>query len=181
MNTAFVSAPLPPPISQSLHRLCHGMKDTEWVDQENMHLTLRYIGQIKGHQLHDIAEALQDIQLNPILLQIKGLGHFIKKRGVTLYAQIAKSNPLNKLKSEIDKMLNEAELPKNRAHYLPHITIGYYQGKKMEAAAHFLERNSFFETEIFEINNFDLTSCHKSLKGSIYTEEASYPLRKPKY
>lgn len=179
MNSIFIAVSIPPGISQTLQRLTHGISNTEWVEKENLHITLRYIGKIQGFQLHDIAEALQDIQAKPISLKIKGMGHFIKKRGITLYAQIDNSSSLTPLKNMVDKKLGEVGFPKSRSHYIPHITIGYYKGKNNETVAHFLEANSFFETETFEIKSFKIFSSHKSLKRRIYTEEASFPLQNP--
>jgi 2'-5' RNA ligase len=72
----FIALPLPERLTLALERIQEGVAGANWVPRENMHLTLRFIGETDGDTFEDLIEALAEVVVESFSLEIAGVGHF---------------------------------------------------------------------------------------------------------
>jgi 2'-5' RNA ligase len=72
----FVSLELPGVVREDLGRLCTDVPGARWAEPEDMHLTLRFIGDVDGLGFEDVAAALAAVRAPRLDLVLRGVGHF---------------------------------------------------------------------------------------------------------
>ncbi|MBT7486354.1 MAG: RNA 2',3'-cyclic phosphodiesterase, partial [Rhodospirillales bacterium] len=72
----FVGLALPSDIRLRLQALCSGIAGARWVKPENMHITLRFVGDVNGEDVEDLNDALADISCPPFNLSLAGVDFF---------------------------------------------------------------------------------------------------------
>jgi len=178
MQRLFVAIDLPEPAQKRLAKICCGLPGARWVPPEQLHLTLRFIGEVEGTAFREIREALATITLAPFPLNLKNLGCFPpRKTPRVLWAGI-KSPPdaLFTLRNRIEKNLLKLGIEPEHRKFSPHITLARLKEAPTNRLANYLAGNGLFSAEPFTVENFHLYSSSLSAKGAIHTLEASYPL-----
>ena len=178
MHRLFVAIDLPEPVKERLAEICFGIPGAKWVKPEQLHLTLRYIGEVDGATFVDIREALATIDLPPFSVCLKGLGCFPpRKTPRVLWVGIDPPHEqLFRLRKRVETTLVRLGVEPEHRKFAPHITLARLNETPMNRLANFLAGNSLFSAEPFPVENFHLYSSSLSSKGAIHTLEASYPL-----
>ncbi|MHB1015365.1 MAG: RNA 2',3'-cyclic phosphodiesterase [Desulfurivibrionaceae bacterium] len=177
MYRLFVAVDLPPDIAAQLQGLCCGVPGARWVQPEQMHLTLRFIGEVDGGVFRDIKEGLADVKAPVFSLQIKGLGFFPpRKSPKVLWAGIAPVEQVSTLRNRIETVLLGLGLGPEGRKYSPHITLARLHDPSIARLGRFLASNGLFATEPFPVSEFHLYSSELTAKGAFHTIEVSYPL-----
>jgi 2'-5' RNA ligase len=175
----FVGIALPEDIRARLALLQAGIPGARWVSPGNLHLTLRFIGEVDGGQAHDIDAALDAVKGPPFALTFSGLGCFDRKGRVhTIWAGIAKSEPLMRLQAKVETALVRLGLEPEGRKFLPHTALarmknGLAHSHKIGA---YLEANNLFAAGPFEVSRFTLFRSHLGSAGAHYEALAEYPL-----
>src|SRR4051795_9052565 len=76
MYRLFVSIELPDDVKSSLARLAGDVPGARWLEPDEMHLTVRFIGEVDGVVFDDILAALDDVRVPSFTLGLRGVGHF---------------------------------------------------------------------------------------------------------
>lgn len=176
MPRLFVALDVPEEAAADLERLCVGLPDVRWAQPEQLHLTLRFIGEVDHATFYDIGEALAAITMAPFELVLKGLGQF-PPRGMphTLWVGVEENEELSRLKRRVERCLGEVGLPPEKRKFVPHVTIARFRAEPPEARlASYLARRNLFRTEPFPVSHFNLYSSHLRPQGAEYLLEASY-------
>ena len=148
------------------------------MQAEQMHLTLRFIGEVDGGVFRDIKEGLAGIKAPGFSLQVKGLGFFPpRKTPRVLWAGIAPVEEVSGLRNRIENVLVGMGLEPEGRKYSPHITLARLHDTPLARLGRFLAGNSLFATQAFPVSEFHLYSSELTSKGAFHTIEASYPLR----
>jgi len=177
MYRLFVAIDLPPDIATQLQRICYGVPGARWVQSEQMHLTLRFIGEVDGGVFRDIKEGLAGIEAPGLALQVKGLGFFPpRKTPRVLWAGLAPVEEVSALRKRIDNVLNGMGLGPEGRKFFPHITLARLHDTPLSRLGRFLAGNGLFATPEFPVSEFHLYSSELTSKGAFHTIEASYPL-----
>jgi 2'-5' RNA ligase len=177
MFRLFVAIDLPPNVVAQLQELCYGVPGARWVEAAQMHLTLRFIGEVDGGVFRDIKEGLADIEAEGFALQVKGLGVFPpRKTPRVLWAGIAPVAQVSGLRRRIDNVLLGLGLEPEGRKFSPHITLARLQDTPLARLGRFLAGNGLFVTEEFPVSEFHLYSSQLTAKGAFHTLEASYKL-----
>ncbi len=177
MHRLFVAIDLPPDIAAQLQGICYGVPGARWVQPEQMHLTLRFIGEVDGGVFRDIKEGLGAIMTEGFALQVKGLGFFPpRKTPKVLWAGIAPVEEVSGLRNKIENVLLGMGLGPEGRKYSPHITLARLHDTPLARLSRFLAGNGLFATEAFPVSEFHLYSSELTSKGAFHTIEASYPL-----
>ena len=147
-----------------------------WVGDEQLHLTLRFIGEVERPLANDIAAALQDIRSPSFELRVSGVGKFERRSGGALWAGVEPKEPVTVLAAKVERTLQQVGLePEHRA-FSPHITLARWNRGSAEAVEGFLRQNSNLRSEPFPVDRFILFESHLSRHGPHYEGVAAFPL-----
>ena len=178
MLRLFVALPLPDAVKRSLEPLARGLGDVRWLEADQQHLTLRFIGELDNGRLDEVAEALALVQGAPLEVRLEGLGHF-PPRGEprVLWVGVAKNPELKSLKRRIDRALADVGLPPEARKFAPHVTLARIRGPLAhDRLATYLMRHSLYRSERFPVSDFHLYSSWLKPAGAEHLIEASYEL-----
>lgn len=173
----FVAIRPPPPIRDALIDRMEGIEGARWQSDDQLHLTLRYIGEVDGPQAEDIAGELEKISLAPFRLKIVGVGHF-ERKGVpkSVWVAVEPSSRLHILQRRVERACRRAGREPETRKFIPHITLARLNASTGSIGG-FLRENASFSLPEWEIDAFLLFESRLSRFGSDYNAIARYPLR----
>ena len=176
MHRLFVALRPPPSIRLAcLAAMEDGPPGWAWQDAEQLHLTLRYIGEIDRPAAEDVAAALGSIHAPAIDLALAGVGWFDHGPRGALFARVAPVEPLAALHSKLDRALIRAGLkPEGRA-FLPHITLARRRSAAVDPGG-WLERTAALTSPAERVASMILYQSHLGRHRSTYEAITSYPL-----
>ena len=177
MIRLFVALALPQPVRARLLMLQAGVPGAKWSPEENLHLTLRFIGEVDEPAFADIAEALGEVEAPGFTLQLAGVGQFgDRKRAHALWAGVKPSEALTLLRGRVETALSRAGVPRDDRKYLPHVTLARLKDAKADRVGGFLAEHGLFESPPFAVSSFALFSSQLRHTNALYQVEAEYPL-----
>ena len=176
MPRLFTGIAIPDDIRQHLSLLRGGLRGARWIDVENYHLTLRFIGDIDGRIADEIADRLARVARRAFALTITGIGAFGGRNPNAIIAEIGPSAELLELQAEHERMMQRLRLPADPRRYTPHITLARLRGADEREVATYLALRGGFRAGPFGVDAFVLFSSRDSVGGGPYVEEAAYPL-----
>jgi len=174
----FVAIALPDEIRERLSALQSGLPGARWVAEENLHLTLRFIGEVDGRQAQDIDAALTGVHMPSFSVALAGLDSFGAGPKIrSLWARVEPNEPLKRLQAKIEQAVQRAGAPAEGRKFKPHVTLARFNGGNPGArVCDYLALHGLFRVPPFEVNEFVLFSSFLSQSGAIYRAEAQYPL-----
>jgi RNA 2',3'-cyclic 3'-phosphodiesterase len=176
MPRLFSAIEIPRPLAERLTLLRSGLTGARWIDPENYHLTLRFIGDVDGPTARDFAEALADIEVPSFELKLNGLGSFGGNKPRAIFASIAPSEGLAALRRANERAARDSGLPAEGRNFMPHVTLARLRNARADAVAAYLEHQGGIYAEPFIVSRFVLYSSRNSVGGGPYVVEAAYPL-----
>jgi 2'-5' RNA ligase len=176
MPRLFTAIEVPPEIALSLSMLRGGLPGARWIDADNYHITLRFIGDIDGRTADEIAAALSRIERRAMRLRIRGLDAFGGNKPHALYAGVEANPALAELQGEHERILQRIGLKAEGRRYIPHVTLARLRNARPADIATYLSLRGSFSTEPFEVERFVLFSSKDSVGGGPYIAEEHYPL-----
>jgi 2'-5' RNA ligase len=150
--------------------------DFRWQDDEQLHLTLRFVGEVERPVADDLADALGRMRAPRMQLRIAGVGRFEQRNSGALWAAVDPKAPLAALAAKVDRTCQSVGLEPERRAFHPHITLARWKGRRTREVHDFLERRRGLASEPFAIDRFILFESHLSKHGAHYEEVASYGL-----
>jgi 2'-5' RNA ligase len=176
----FVALPLPERVTQALERIQEGVAGARWVPAENMHLTLRFIGETDGGTFEDLVEALAEVVVEPFSLEIAGVGHFERRRvPTTLWAGVELSAELTQLQAKIERACRRVGLLPEGRKFAPHVTLARLGETTVTSVLTFLQRNNLERAGAVPVEGFNLYSSHLGKAQPIYRAEVEYLFEEP--
>lgn len=176
MPRLFTGLQIPAAIADRLSMLRAGLPGARWIDPDNYHITLRFIGDVDDVTAHEFASLLADVRIEPFRLRLDGLGSFGGRKPRAIWAGVERSEPLQALQRAHERAARGAGLPPEPRNFTPHVTLARLRNVRAEAAARYLEANGFFSAGPFEVSQFVLLSSRASTGGGPYVVEEAYPL-----
>jgi 2'-5' RNA ligase len=176
MHRLFVAIRPPEDIRDLLIDAMGDSPELRWVQDENLHLTLRFIGEVEGPLADDIALALTRVRSKPFELRVSGVGMFEQRNGGALWAGVQPKAPVAALATKVERACVAAGLEPERRAFHPHVTLARWNRREAMAAQAFLERNRALASEPFAVERFILYESRLSRHGPHYEEVADYPL-----
>ena len=124
MPRLFVAVRPPPPIRAQVASVMGGINDARWQDDEQLHLTLRFVGEVASATGDDLVAALGQVHAPAPVVALAGVGRF-ERRGRTdaLWAGVTPHDALAHLHRKVDQACLRAGLPPDGRAYLPHLTL----------------------------------------------------------
>ena len=173
----FVGIPLPDDVRARLAGLRGGLKGARWVAPENLHLSLRFIGEVAGGEDKDIAHALQTVSATAFDIRLAGLGAFDRRGRVhAIWAGVEKPDALARLRDSVESTLVRSGLEPEHRKFKPHITLARMKNGSAPEAGQFLEAHNGFSAGPFTVDHFTLFESHLGHGGAHYVALADYGL-----
>lgn len=180
MPRLFVAVDLSEEIQDQLAEISFGLPDVGWTPPEQLHLTLRFIGEVEGGHFRDIQEALEEVVAHGFTLTLRGVDYFpVKKDPRILWAGVEKNEKLTLLRNKIEHIVIEQGIEPEGRKFTPHITLGRVHDTPPWRVQRYLEENLNFHSSSMEVTEFHLYSSLLTPKGAIHTLESTYPLLPP--
>lgn len=176
----FAAIDLPDPIAERLLALMKGVPGAKWRPRENLHLTLRFFGDVAEPVADDLDSELAVIADGgaPFDLQLKRAGSFGGADPHALWIGVAESPALTKLAAACERAARRVGLAAEARKFTPHVTIAYLTGAPLDRVQAFETRLGLFETPPFQVQGFALySSVTRKSAPSLYRLEAGYALR----
>lgn len=177
MPRLFVAIDPPLDIRERLAALCCGLPGARWVEPEQLHLTLRFIGDVDGSMLRPVQEALAEVTTEAFSLQLEGIGFFPPRGNPrVVWVGIRKNEELLRLHNRIESVLVREGLEPEERKYAPHITLARLKNTPASRIGAYLAQHGLFRTEEFPVNEFLLYSSVLNSRGARHYIEEGYPL-----
>lgn len=177
MTRLFVALALPDPVAAGLELLQSGVPGACWQTREQLHLTLRFIGEVDGRDATAVDDALSMIEAPRFTLALKGVGEFGGKTPHALWAGVRDKDPVTFLQRKIDTALQRAGFPPEPRKFIPHVTLARLKGTSQGRVMDFLTDHALYGSQPFDVDAFLLYSSVLTQNGSLYRAERAYRLK----
>jgi 2'-5' RNA ligase len=176
MHRLFVAIRPPEAIRDLLIDAMEDSPELRWVGDDQLHLTLRFIGEVERPIANDFAVALGPLRFERFELRIDGVGRFDQKRSGAVWAGVDPRGPVAALAAKVERTCQAIGLEPERRAFYPHITLARWKGRSSPAADAFIARNGGLASDPFPVDRFILFESQLSRHGPHYEEVESYPL-----
>ena len=178
MLRLFAAIAIPWDIAQGLADHQTGLSGAKWRTPEQLHITLRFIGDTPENKADDLDAELSAIAAEPFELALAGVGHFGEPQDIhAIWAGVAENPALLRLQKRCESAARRAGLAVDTRLYRPHVTLAYLKRPDPGAVMAWEADNNLLHSPAFPVKRFGLYSTHQSREGSVYRLERDYPLR----
>jgi 2'-5' RNA ligase len=167
---------MPREVVDALGRMFHRLPGARWVMPEDLHLTLRFVGNVDDADFIEFGERLNSVRQAPFDLELRGLGHFPPRGPVRqLWVGVAANPRLDRLRRSVNGCAAETGIGADTRRFVPHISIARFGTPPADAfIARFLQRHSLLRLPPFPVDAFGLYSSVLSHTGAEHVLEAEY-------
>ncbi|MGH6771755.1 MAG: RNA 2',3'-cyclic phosphodiesterase, partial [Xanthobacteraceae bacterium] len=151
MPRIFTGLELPAEVSQSLSMLRGGLPGARWIDPENYHVTLRFIGDVDDSTAHEVASMLGRVRRTSFELQFDALSSFGGRRPRAVIATLAQTPALMELQSEHERLMQRVGLEPEGRKYTPHVTLARLRDSSSRQVAEYLAARALVWTPPFKV------------------------------
>ncbi|QPC86005.1 RNA 2',3'-cyclic phosphodiesterase [Mesorhizobium sp. NBSH29] len=176
MPRLFTALEIPRDAAMSLSLLRGGLPGARWIDVENYHMTLRFIGDVEGHIADEVANALDRVRRPAFSLALSGVGAFGSKKPHAVWAGAIPSPDLNALQGEVERICKRIGVAPDPRRFTPHVTLARLRNTSPLDVAHYLSARGNFAAMPFKVGRFVLMSSRDSVGGGPYVIEEAWPL-----
>ncbi|MGH6784382.1 MAG: RNA 2',3'-cyclic phosphodiesterase [Sphingomicrobium sp.] len=176
MHRLFVAIRPPEEVRDQLIDIMDDGVAVRWQSDEQLHLTLRFIGEVERPVGEDIAVELERIRFDPFALRLDSVGRFDQRRGGALWAGVTPREELKALAQKVERACQSADLPPERRAYHPHITLARWS-KAAPNLDPFVQLHGSLRSEPWQVEDFILYESRLGRDGAHYEEVARYPAK----
>lgn len=177
MIRLFVAIDLPDALRMRLAALGGGIPGAAWVDEENLHLTLRFVGEVDEGTAHDIDAALAGLRAPAVEVRVAGVGTFGEGgKARSLHALVERTPALAHLRDKVESAVVRAGCPPEGRKFSPHVTLARLKGASVPRVQGFLAANALLRAEPFVADRIVLYSSFLGGEGAVHQAEAEYEL-----
>jgi 2'-5' RNA ligase len=179
MYRLFVALRPPAAIRARLVQAMGGIRDARWQDDAQLHLTLRFIGDVERPLAEEIALALSRLAAPRPEVALAGVGAFDRQgRTEAIWAGVTPHDALTTLHHKVDRSLVRLGLTPERRAYLPHITLARLPRRAQAEGevARFLADHSGLTSDRFAFDHLILFESRLGHEGAHYEPVERWPL-----
>lgn len=178
MIRLFVGLELPEDLAARLAALGGGIPGARWVEARNLHLTLRFIGEVDEGVAAELDEALAALAAPGFELALDGFGAFGGGRRLhTLWAGVERVPALVHLRDKVETAVVRLGLPSEPRKFSPHVTLARLRDTPAGRVHDFIAGTSPFHLGPWPVDHFTLFRSHLSRNGAEYERLERYALR----
>ncbi|OJG01285.1 2'-5' RNA ligase [Rhizobium sp. 58] len=176
MPRLFTALEIPRNAAMSLSLLRGGLPGARWIDVENYHITLRFIGDVDNRTADEIIDRLDRIERPEFQLRLTGMGAFGSKKPHSVFAGVSPPPEIYALQAEIERICQRLGLPADPRKFTPHVTLARLRSSRVDDVVSYLGERGNFHTSTFTVPRFVLLSSRDSVGGGPYLTEEIFPL-----
>ena len=176
MLRLFTGLEIPHDIKCDLDMMKGGVIGARWIERENYHLTLRFVGDVEEGQARDLAEALDAVSVPGFVTRLKGLGAFGGARPHVIYANAEMGPEMKRLQAAHERVCQQVGLAGETRKFTPHVTVARLRRADPGDVQRYIAAHNLYESRPFEVERFVLYSARPSRGGGPYAIAADYPL-----
>lgn len=174
MPRLFIALRPPEAIRDALMDIMGGIDGARWQDDEQLHCTLAFIGQIENPEFDALVAALEEVESPSFTAEVVGVGHFERKgRPSAVWAGVPLSEPLAQLQRRVVRACRQAGLPPERRQYRPHITLARLP-RSAGSIGEWLARNGRLRAGPWDVSGFTVYESRLSPAGAAYDPLIDY-------
>lgn len=176
----FIALRPPRLIREALLEACGGIEGARWQDDEQLHMTTRFVGDVDGRTVDDLCIALGSIAASAAEARISGAGMFDRRgRPEAVWAGVSPREPLAALHRKIDRACVTAGLPPESRAYVPHVTLARLgRGIDPAQASAWVARHQSLMSDPFRFDRLILYRSRLGDAGAAYEVLDAWPLRR---
>ena len=176
MHRLFIALTPPEDVCDQLLDTMEGIEGARWQDADNLHLTLRFVGEVERPQAEDLATALTGLTFAPFPVRLRGVGHFeTKGRPHAVWADVEPSPALVALHKRVEQACRRAGLDPETRKYVPHVTLARLN-RGSGPIAPWLARQGALSAGPWTAEQFTLYESFLRPDGPIYEVVERFPL-----
>ena len=179
MLRLFTALEIPPDVRSALSTMRGGLPGARWIDPENDHVTLRFIGDVDEYIAREAAFILGQIRREAFDIKFEMLSPFGGNRPRAIVALLVQTQPLMELQAEHERLLRRVGLEPEGRKFTPHVTLARLRHSSSFEVADYFSTRGALRVPVFEPDRFVLFSSRDSVGGGPYVVEADYPLLEP--
>ena len=176
MPRLFTGLEIPRHVAESLAMMRGGLPGARWIDPENYHVTLRFIGDVDDVIAHEVASLLGRVRRPAFELRVEDLKSFGGRKPRAIVATLAAAPAVMELQAENERLMQRVGLEPEARKFIPHVTLARLRESSSRQVAEYLSLRAPFRSPIFSVSRFVLFSSRNSVGGGPYVIEAAYPL-----
>lgn len=176
MPRLFTGLEVPKEIGTALSMLRGGLPGARWIDPDNYHITLRFIGDIDDRLAHEIAALLDGVRRRSFEVRFDELASFGGRKPRAVIAAVDPVAPLVELQAEHERLMQRVGLEPEGRKFTPHVTLARLRDSSSRDVADYLSTRGPVFGSAFRPSRFVLFSSRASTGGGPYVVEADYPL-----
>jgi len=177
MPRLFTGIEVPADIGAVLFMKRGGLPGARWIDAENYHITLRFVGDVDQVTAVEISRALEkQMGIAPFRVRLTSLDIFGGRKPRSLFVRIAENAELTRLYAAQERAIQRIGLVPDRRKFIPHITLARLTGVGASQVGRYMSEAGWFEPLEFEVRRFALFSARGAVGGGPYVAERTYDL-----
>jgi len=177
MPRLFTGIEIPADIGLALSSYRGGLPGARWIDPENYHITLRFIGDIDERTADDVYSVLSEVRRrSPLTITLDGLDTFGGGKPRAVFARASGNGALSEVQAEQERLIRQLGLAPERRKFIPHVTLARLRDASPLDVADYFAARGHFPKLTFTAHRFVLYSSRDSVGGGPYVVEAAYPL-----
>ena len=176
MPRLFTGLEVPEAVVGQLALMRGGVVGARWLEPDDYHITLRFVGDVDGDVARDIADTLDDIRRPKALVSFEGLSWFGGDKPRAIVAKVKTEPALMDLQAEQERRLRRIGIEPETRKYTPHVTLARLRGAGQAVIASYLAERGALVADSFVAQRFVLYSARAGSGGGPYVVEAAYPL-----
>ncbi|MEO7602366.1 MAG: RNA 2',3'-cyclic phosphodiesterase [Sphingomicrobium sp.] len=175
MHRLFVAIRPPEAIRDLLIDVMDDGAEFRWQSDDQLHLTLRFVGEVERPLANDLAAALATLRAPPFELRLAGLDSFDRRSGGVLWAGVEPADPVRTLAARVERLCQSAGLWPERRAFHPHITLARWRGPRSHEVREYLDGRKL-TSPLFPVDSFVLFESQLSRHGAHYEAVECFPL-----
>ncbi|MCH9808982.1 MAG: RNA 2',3'-cyclic phosphodiesterase [Alphaproteobacteria bacterium] len=176
MPRLFSGIELPEEIRDDLGDLERPLPGVRWIDIDELHLTLRFAGDVDNPTAREFADLLANIEVNAFPMRLSGLGTFGGKDPRVIWAGVEAGEELERLARANERAAHSAGIDVPKRAFKPHVTLARVKHSRPDLLARYLQKHGGFRSETFYVTHFTLFSAKPHTGGGPYIVEETFPL-----
>lgn len=178
MPRLFLGIDLPDDVDFDLRLTAGGVPGARWLEPDQLHLTLHFLGDVDGGDMRELIDALAELRAPAFDMRLSGAGAF-PPRGPSrvLWIGVADPEPVRVVHERTGRLIDRVGIEREQRKFHPHVTVARLDRAPKQAVAEWVMGHSLYSSATFRVDKVRLYSSVLAREGAKYRVEAAIPLQ----